>query len=278
LDAALALARFAHFASLMAVFGAAFFKVALAPPPLRVDLTNRWRLALTLVALLSGGVWFVLVAFGMAGDTSLDTLETVAMGTAFGEAWLPHMGIVVGLLAARRAGFVAALSGLALATLALTGHAAMQGGALGASHRLNHAAHLLTTAGWLGGLPPFLACLRMYVATPCRRDALDAMMRYSRVGHFAVPLVLLTGTLETAMITGLPPWRELTPYRVGVLVKVALFLAMTALALVNRYVLAPRVGRDAGAARKLAVGALGEWALGLAAVADVSRFAMTNPS
>ena len=42
------------------------------------------------------------------------------------------------------------------------------------------------------------------------------------------------------MTTGLPPGRALTPYRVGVLVKLLLFLAMTALALVNRYVFAPR--------------------------------------
>ena len=261
----------------MALFGAAFFKTALAPAPVCDELrVHRWALALA--AGISGAAWFYLVARDMAGDASLAALETVAFGTAFGWAWLPHMALLAALLGAGNPRVVSAIAGLALASLALTGHAAMQAGAWGAIHRLNHAAHLLTTAGWLGGLQPFFVCLSVYVATPSRRDALGAMMRYSRVGHFAVPLVFLTGGLDAALTTGLPPWRALTPYRAGILVKAALFLAMTALALVNRYVLAPQAGRNVRAARRLGLGALGEFGLGLAAVADVSFFATTDPS
>jgi putative copper resistance protein D len=89
--------------------------------------------------------------------------------------------------------------------------------------------------------------------------------------------VLATGAIDAALTTGLPPWPTLTPYRIGLLVKVAIYLAMTALALFNRYALAPRVARDPRAARGLAFGALGEIVLGLAAIADVSRFAIMNP-
>ena len=267
----------------MPLFGAAFFVAVLAPEPLAAKLAARQRLAaapLALAALASAAAWFGFVARDMAGgELDLGALEGVAFATAFGWAWIAHGCLLVALLAASQAsaGLIALLSGLAVASLALTGHAAMQGGALGAAHRLNHALHLLATAGWLGGLPPFLLCLVLY-ATPARRDALAAMMRYSRVGHIAVPFVLLTGTLDAAMTTGSPPWRALTPYRLGVLVKIAIFLSMTALALVNRYVWAPKVGRDPLAARRLAAGAVGEFVLVLAALTDVSLFAIADPS
>ncbi len=268
----------------MPVFGAAFFAAALAPPPLSEAVAASQRGVLGLLAALalaSALAWFYFVAHAMAGDDlDLAAAEDVAISTAFGRAWVAHIALLVALLAAWRArvGLVAWLSGLAVASLALTGHAAMQEGALGVLHRANHALHLLATAGWLGGLPPFLICLGLYAATPARRDALAAMMRYSRAGHVFVPLVLLTGALDAALTTGLPPWRALTLYRWGVLVKVALFAAMTALALVNRYVLAPRVGHDPRAARRLTALALAELALGIAALADASVFALSNPS
>ena len=48
---------------------------------------------------------------------------------------------------------------------------------------------------------------------------------------------------------------------------------MTVLALFNRYVLAPRIGLSAAAARALAAGAVAEIALALVAIALVSAFA-----
>jgi putative copper resistance protein D len=265
----------------MTLFGAALFAAALAPASVGLALPlRRWAPPLAALALVSALAWFYLVALGMAGDDlDLEAMEDVAFGTAFGKVWIAHVAILLALLAASRAGArtMALLAGLAMATLALTGHAAMQEGALGALHRANHAVHLLTTSAWLGGLPAFSLCLGLYAATPSRSDALSAMMRYSRAGHLAVPLVLVTGAVDAALTTGLPPWPTLTPYRIGLLVKVAIYLAMTALALFNRYVMAPRVARDPRAARGLAFGALGEIALGLAAVADVSRFATMNP-
>ena len=53
-------------------------------------------------------------------------------------------------------------SGALLASLGLVGHAAMQTGAEGVLHRMNHAVHLLTAGAWLGGLIPFAMCLRAY--------------------------------------------------------------------------------------------------------------------
>jgi len=277
---ALALARFVHFASLMSLFGAAVFVAALAPVSL--DLAPRlrhWAPPLAALALTSALAWFWLVASDMAGD-DLGALPEVASGTAFGKVWIAHVALLIAVLAAAWAPpvSVALLAGFAVASLALTGHAAMQDGAEGVLHRANHAVHLLTTAGWLGGLAPFLFCLRAFVANPQRHDALAAMMNFSRAGHIAVPLVLLTGVLNAALTSGPPPWRALTAWRLGLAIKAMIFLAMTALALFNRYVLAPRAGRDPSSAARLAAGALGEFALGLAALADVSIFALSDPT
>ena len=282
MDTALPVARFLHFASLMILFGAAAFVAALAPASVGLAARlRRWAPPLAALALASALGWFYLVARAMAGDDfDLGALQDVAFGTAFGKVWIAHVALLVALLAASQAAprIVAMLAGLSLASLALTGHAAMQEGATGALHRANHALHLLTTAGWLGGLPPFVACLTLYVAAPRRTDALAAMVNYSRAGHVAVPLVLLTGGLDAAMTTGLPPWRILTGWRLGLLVKAAIFLVMVALALFNRYVLAPRAGRERSAARALAVGAVAELTLGLFALADASFFALLDPT
>ncbi len=141
----------------------------------------------------------------------------------------------------------------------------------------SHAIHLLAVGGWLGGLPPFLVCLDRLMRSRERRDALAAMMRYSRVGHFAVAAVFVSGALDVAMTTGALPWPPDSPYRLGLDAKVLVFAAMTALALVNRYVLAPKIGRSAAAARALAAGAGAEIVLALAAIALVSAFATFDP-
>ena len=279
METALALARLVHFAALMSQFGAAFFVAALAPASLRLAPgLRRAALPLAALALLSALAWFGLVAQAMTGETpGWGDLADVAVGTAFGRVWLFHVAILLALTGAARAAprVLAVLAAAGVASLALTGHAAMQDGAAGTLHRGNHALHLLAAAGWLGGLPPFLICLRLY---PARRDALAGLMAYSRAGHFAVPLVLLTGALDAAMTTGLPPWRAMTLYRQGLTLKVAIFALMTALALVNRYALAPRAGSSPSAARALAAGAVGEWALAMAAIADASFFALQDPA
>ena len=88
-----------------------------------------------------------------------------------------------------------------------------------------------------------------------------------------MPVVLVTGTLDAALAKGLPPGRALTSYSAGPVVKVALCVTMAALALGNRHVPALDVGRQPRAARATA-----EITPGLAALADVSAFATTNPS
>jgi putative copper resistance protein D len=282
----LVLSRFVHFASLMTLFGAWLFVSALAPLSLAPGLSAPLRRIAPLLALLSLAsalAWLVFVARDMAGDNfDLDTLSDVLWGTAFGKVWQVRLVILALLVAATlrphgRGLAPALLAGLGVATLGLVGHAAMQDGLYGDAHRLNHALHLLATSAWIGGLAPFLACLALCKGQR-RRDALEAMRRYSRAGHYWVPLVLVTGAFDVAMTTHALPWPPSSPYRLGLCSKASLFLLMTALALINRYVFAVRAGRAPSAARALRLGAFAEILLGLSAVALASVFAAYDPA
>ena len=287
MDWALAAARFAHFVSLMSLFGALVYATVLSPaalaPKLAPYLSNT-AAPLAALALASALGWAALVARAMlGGELDLDGFVSVLTGTSFGAVWLVRLPVLAALLAltllaGRRWRSLAVAAGLSLASLALVGHAVMQTGALGVLHRANHATHLLLTGGWLGGLPPFLISLSAYARNSHRAEALAAMMRFSRVGHYAVAGIFLTGALDVALTTRSLPWPPSSPYRIGLDSKITVFAVMTALALFNRYALAPRIGRSAGARHALAAGAAAEIALAACAVALVSVFATLDPA
>jgi putative copper resistance protein D len=270
MDRALILIRFLHLGAAMLLWGGAVFGGA------RSGSRVVWGLlAVTSVA------WLLLEA-GMAGDGWADAVEpgtiwALLCATAVGQAWAVHMALVavLGLALWRgRGGAVAA--GAALASLALVGHAAMQGGAEGVLHRLNAALHLLAAGTWLGGLPPLFATL----ARMRRGEAAlgPQVMRYSRLGHGAVAGVIATGGMNTALVLGRVPGVG-SPYQALLLLKVALVAVMVGVALVNRYVFVPRLkGAESHAAlRAIAHGTVAEIALGASVLALVSAFATFDP-
>jgi len=89
-----------------------------------------------------------------------------------------------------------------LASLGLVGHAAMQTGAEGVLHRVNHAVHLLTTGAWLGWLVPFAMCRRAYRRDDLRKDAVRAMTDFSFWGQLNVAAIILTGPAATRRVRG----------------------------------------------------------------------------
>jgi putative copper resistance protein D len=290
-EAALALCRFAHFAAAMTLFGATAFVVVLAPPDLARALTPATRqiaAAAIPIAALSALVWLALEAASMAGDWSAladpESIGAVVTDTAFGAVWLWRLVLAAALvvaLALGRGGPTFALvvgAALLLASLGLVDHAAMQAGALGALHRSNDALHLLATAAWLGGLPMFALCLRAYRDPGLRAAAVTAMRRFSFWGQFDVAVVVLTGIVNVALTSGAPPFPPTTPYRALLCVKIALVATMVALALFNRYVLAPRLTADGPARRALMQSCVAEVVLGAAVVALVSLFGLLDPN
>jgi copper resistance protein D len=290
MESALASCRFVHFLSAMALFGLSAYARILAPPALAPALAPAARriaaVAIPLAA-LSALVWIALEAASMSGSWSgvvdPDALEGVLMDTDFGAVWLGRLVVVAALLGALALGrhgpssFMTVVSGLLLASLCLVGHAAMQQGGVGAIHRANHALHLLTTGAWLGGLLPFALCLNFYRDPALRRVAATAMKRFSFWGQFDVALVVLTGAVNIALTSGAAPFPPSTPYRALLCVKIALVATMIAIALLNRYVLAPRLKPEAPALGLMMKTSVAEVVLGGIVVALVSVFGLLDP-
>ena len=290
---ALALCRFVHFLAAMLAFGSSAWLRLYAPAGLRRALTppiRRLTVAASLIALATAALWLSLEAASMAGDpgAAIDrsAIATVLTDTAFGRAWSLHLVLAAALAAAAlfapRDGWgwtaIATLSGLALASLALAGHAAMQTGVEGAVHRANHAVHLLTAGAWLGGLVPFVLCLDASARGDLRRDAVRAMMRFSFWGHFVVAAIVATGAVDIALTSGRAPLPPTTPYRALLDVKIGLVALMIALAIVNRYGLAPRLRASPEALSALRAISLVNVALGSIVVALVSVLALFDPA
>ena len=224
------------------------------------------------------------MADAWSGASDPDMLEGVLFETAFGRLWQARLVLCVVLAAAlafradKSWGLRTGLAALTLASLGLTGHAAMQTGWLGALHRGNDALHLLCGGAWIGGLAPFALCLLACSRPELRGEAVSAMMRYSRCGHFFVTLIVLSGATNVALTTGALPFPPSSPYRALLLAKIALVACLVALALVNRYVIVPRWGPDDKALRALRATSMAEIALGAVVVGLVSLFGLLDPA
>lgn len=248
------LCRFAHFAAVMLMFGSSLFTALLSPPrfsPLIARdlhpllLVSTWLSAFTALLMLA-------VQAGLMGDGWADTWQLATwwavLGTTFGEVWRWHLAVAgFALLALRlpdpnRAKVLTGCSLLLLVSMAFIGHAAMHVGVLGIVHRFNHALHLLAASYWFGCLLPLLACLRYLAQPQWRNDALATLIRFSRWGHVAVALVILTGVINSLIILDHWPLNSDSPYQRLLMLKIALVALMALVALANRYVIVPAMG------------------------------------
>jgi len=160
--------------------------------------------------------------------------------------------------------------------LAGVGHATLHSGIAGAIQQVNHALHLVCAAAWFGGLLPVLYCMQMAQGR-WREQAINTMMRFSRYGHLFVIGVLLTGIMNALFIVGFSvPWHM--AYGQLLLLKGALVMLMVAIALVNRYVLVPRMRQDNRSMTLYFVWMTKlEWGIGAVVLAIVSLFATLEP-
>jgi putative copper resistance protein D len=284
-DGVLIACRFLHFSAAMLLFGSSAFARFVLPNAKRSGLTARasWPNGLLVLILAVTGLgWFALEA-GNAGSGLADAVNpamwaALASATSFGQVWVWHLAISLVLLVALvlpgKIGRPVLLIGSAglLISLGLVGHAAMQQGAIGWEHRVNHMLHLLAAGFWVGALPPLLACL-LALRTPQRSaDASAALIRFSGLGHAAVAVTLVTGIINTALTLGGLPADLGSPYQSLLALKIVLVAIMLSIALCNRYVLTPRL-----AIRGLVIGTVAELLLGAAVIALVSAFATYDP-
>ncbi|WP_342324937.1 copper homeostasis membrane protein CopD [Kosakonia sp. BYX6] len=279
--------RFIHFATLMLIFGCALFSAWLAPRELRRLLTQRFhilqRYCLWLCA--ASAIMMYAVQGGMMADGWPDVWRPVVwmavVGTQSGTilAWqiiIALLTLIAALLQPMQQKRLVLLVAIQFLLAAGLGHAAMRYGVMGVVQRGNHALHLLCAAMWLGGLLPVLFCMQL-ASGQWRQPAIAAMMRFSRYGHLAVAGVLLTGMINTLLIQGLVwPWHS--GWGRMLLLKCALVALMVAIALVNRYVLVPRLSLDNEAAQQRFISLTrAEVGLGALVLAAVSLFATWEP-
>ncbi|WP_038153579.1 copper homeostasis membrane protein CopD [Trabulsiella guamensis] len=279
--------RFIHFVTLMVAFGGALYSGWWAPARLRPLLSRRFRSVMrgALVVSAISTIFMLMVQGGlMAGgwqDVFLPDVWLAVMGTRFGNLWLwqiilAWLSLVVLLLRPDRSmRFLMLLLSFQLILLAGIGHAAIHVGVTGVVHRFNHAVHLICASAWFGGLLPFLYCLQL-ARGQWRQLAIDTMMRFSRYGHLAVALVILTGIINAWLIQG--TLISDSDYGKMLLVKCALVALMVVIALVNRYVLVPRLSTNGERAQHWFIRTtLAEVVLGALVLLAVSLFATWEP-
>jgi copper resistance protein D len=271
-------ARAIHFAATILAADVAFFFVFLAAPALpKNDPTGgiaafRARLQATawislLLCLLSGAAWLLLTAQSMSGQPLGDVLSqgviwTVLARTEFGNDWLLRLVVAVLLAAALQAllparrnasrGVAAAavvLAATLVGSLAWAGHAIGASGSEGIIHPAADVLHLIAAAAWVGTLPLLVFLLAMALHDPTMVGmAQTATLRFSTLGILSVGTLLATGIVNSWYLVGSITALTGTPYGRLLSIKIALFVAMVAIAAVNRLGLTPRLLRNETAA------------------------------
>lgn len=242
----------------------------------------------------------VVMARTMTGADSYAALEREAFGmilagTTYGTAWSVRVAALAlclpGALALRarpaaQAVLLATLSALALASLPWGGHGAMSEGIGHYVHLAADAAHLLAAGAWAGALAAFVLLSR---ARPRSDPAALALLSrtangFARIGTGIVVTLVLTGALNYGFVVGAAlPDLSATAYGGLLAAKLALFMAMLALAAANRFRHAPRLaealrtGQAAMAARVLRRSVALEAAAGMAVLALVAALGTLAP-
>ncbi len=272
-------ARAIHFAATMLVAGVVLFAVFIAAPAWRGVSSNssvagnvRTRLAVIAwislaLAAISGAEWLVLTAAAMSDLPAAQVfgdgvLWTVLSQTVFGRDWLVRVLLACALAATlpallspqehktRWLEVAATVLAVAFAgTLAWSGHAA---GGLGSEAIIHPAAdvlHLIAAAAWVGALLPLIVLFAAAGADDASLAmARAATARFSILGIVSVGTLLVTGIVNTYYLAGSVPALLHTDYGRLLLIKIALFLAMVAIATVNRFRLTPQLLQQASIA------------------------------
>ena len=271
-------ARAIHFAATILVAGVVLFAVFVAAPAWRgagsnsaVAVNVRTRLAVIAwiglaLAAISGAAWLILTSAAMSGLPAAQVfgdgvLWTVLSQTTFGRAWLARFALACALAATLPAllspqrhktrwleAAAAILAAAFAGALAWSGHAA---GGLGSEAIIHPAAdvlHLIAAAAWVGALLPLIVLLAAGSDDASLATARTATARFSILGIASVGTLLATGIVNTFYLAGSVPALLHTDYGRLLLIKIALFLAMVAIAAVNRSRLTPQLLQQANIA------------------------------
>lgn len=303
IELGLVVSRLLQYAATTTLFGIALFPLYAYDEPAALA---RWRRLLlwtsTALAIVSGISWFLFSAANMSGNLAdmadADMLTMVAGHTGFGVVWtwrlLLALLILVVLFApvpANSTGHqftLALFSALLLLSLAGVGHTQVEEGWENAIHVAADGAHLLAAGAWLGGLVPLAFIVVRHLEAKHDSSSLDeVLVRFSGMGYLAVATLVGTGLVNSWFLVGSLSNLLATGYGQLLLVKLALFLGMLALAVANRFWVIPALEKTATGEtaagrttylRKLRNHVAGEQLLGMAILVIVSVLGTAQPA
>ena len=256
-DEAWVAVRFALYVDLGLLFGLPFFLLTMGQG---AELWRLFRLARVIALLALTGLalslfGFALLAAQMSGaplgqlDPSI--VQVLLVQTAIGWALIVRIAALllacgVALLirdGAAKRWLLAGCGGLAVATLAWSGHGAADVGAAGVLHLGSDIVHLLAAAAWIGALVLLLALVSP--RGPVTRERVmaghDALAGFGNIGTAIVALIVATGLLNGTFTIGMGGLTALARSLYGqlLLAKLLLFAGMLVCAALNRFRLTP---------------------------------------
>jgi putative copper resistance protein D len=264
--------RAVHFGATLSVAGVVFFLAFVGDPAFRraddggaISALVRSRLARVawtslVLVVATGAAWLVLQAeqlseLPLTAVFSQGVVWSVLSDTDFGYDWIARLILTVMFAAilltlgpgARNPSPWKGTSAVLLAaclvgSLAFAGHAAAGAGVAGTIHLAADILHLVAAAAWVGALVPLAMLLG--AATRDKQSieiAREAAVRFSTLGIASVGMLIATGIVNTWVLAGSMAALVGTDYGRLLLVKVALFCVMLAIAGVNRLRLTPRL-------------------------------------
>lgn len=266
LEEQLIAARWGLYLNLGLLFGLPLFALFTGRDRDAATLPLRVPMAILAFAGLLLSAWsFVIMTASMMGAPlfSLDsaTLRMVLAETNVGWAFIARMFALLTVMAlaissqARGRAALAGMTlvaGVALASLVWHGHGVATEGLLGTVHLVSDIVHLLAASAWIGALAAFLwATGASYRKTlEALETAHVALVGFATSGSIIVGLIVLTGIVNSAILVGPENVWALGASSYGrlLMIKLALFVVMLALAATNRFRLTPalRAGIDGG--------------------------------
>jgi putative copper resistance protein D len=272
----------------MLVFGSSFFLVFFARGDLRKTLAIQIHpllIASVFICFLSAIALFGFES-GLMGNGWSDVVDintwVLVFSTHFGSVWrwelvIAFLSCLALCLDRRRDVVLMLMASAQLIGLGLVGHAMIHNGWVAAIQQSNAAVHLLACAYWFGCLIPLFFCSRLLYQAKQHNDARFALKQFSRYGHIAVCLVIVTGIMNGLFIIPTPyHWGAL--YLKLLLIKILFVFAMVFIALYNRYYLVPNIARGSDTSNKRFIYLIWvEWSLALAVLLLVSLFATMAP-
>jgi putative copper resistance protein D len=255
LDWPLIAVRFGLYLTLAALFGlSAFGLYGLKMSERGTALAlRRWLAGSAVIALLLSACWLVLMASSMADvppwPIDRSAVDAILTSGSIATSWKVRMiAILLASVAASRVKWlwtVTLCGAVSLATLAWTGHGAVDEGTSGWIHLGSDVLHLIGSAAWVGALLGLVLLVTRPVSQVDNehlRLTHRALHGFGRVGTLVVATLVLTGLVNSWFLVGYENVLTLlaTPYGQLLVAKILLFGAMLALAALNRFRLTPR--------------------------------------